>query len=44
MVPFNTVQFSSILHRLHSQTVVEVKEYCLSTYNMLGPILGAFLN
>lgn len=36
-IRFNTFQFDS-------QTMADIKEYCLSTYDMVGLVLGAFIN
>lgn len=40
---FNIIQFNfASTHFM--ERIAEIKENCLSPYNMLGPILGAFLN
>lgn len=40
-IQHNWVQF--YLNSVHRQTMVKVKEYCLSTHNIMDPVFGAFI-
>lgn len=42
-IQFNTILFNS-LTSFPRQTMVEVKEYCLSTYDTFGFAFSAFIN
>lgn len=40
-IQHNSVKF--YLDSVHGQTMVKVKEYCLSTHNIMDPVFGAFI-